>query len=139
MIRFFDVKTTYGNKLLQKPLTAQHRAFANFGYEAGTWKLDYTVSYNGRKRLPSTAANPEQYRLDEYSQGYVSMNAQVSKTIGKKFPMDVYAGGENLSNFIQPNAIIAAGQPFSQYFDASQVWGPISGRLVYAGVRFKIK
>ncbi|MEJ7677265.1 MAG: hypothetical protein WKG06_05205 [Segetibacter sp.] len=29
--RFFDVKTTYGDQLLQKPLTAQDRAFANLG------------------------------------------------------------------------------------------------------------
>lgn len=67
------------------------------------------------------------------------MNAQVSKTFGKKTPLDLYIGGENLSNFIQPNAIIAADKPFSQYFDAAQVWGPISGRMFYAGARFKIK
>ncbi|MDB5193848.1 MAG: TonB-dependent receptor [Segetibacter sp.] len=137
--RLFDVKTTYGDKTLQKPLTSKHRAFANLGYEVGTWKFDYTVNYNGSKRLPSTLANPVEYRLDEYSTGFVTMNAQVSKTIGKKRPVDLYFGGENLSNFIQPNAIIAADKPFSQYFDAAQVWGPISGRMVYAGVRFKIK
>jgi hypothetical protein len=137
--RLFDVKTTYGDKTLQKPLTAKHRAFANLGYELATWKFDYTVNYNGSKRLPSTAANPAEYRLDEYSKDFVTMNAQVSKTIGKKTPLDVYIGGENLSNFIQPNAIISADKPFSQYFDAAQVWGPISGRMFYAGVRFKIK
>jgi hypothetical protein len=137
--RFFDVKTTYDDKLLQKPLTSKHRLFTNLGYEVGTWKFDYTVSYNGKKRLPSTLANPAQYRLEEYSADFVTMNAQVSKTIGKKAPIDLYVGGENLSNFIQPNAIIAADQPFSQYFDAAQVWGPISGRMFYAGIRFKIK
>jgi outer membrane receptor for ferrienterochelin and colicins len=137
--RLFDVKTTYGDKLLQKPLTSKHRAFANLGYELGTWKFDYTVNYNGRKRLPSTAGNPAEYRLDDYSKSFVTMNAQVSKTIGQKMPLDLYIGGENLSNFIQPNAIIAADKPFSQYFDAAQVWGPVSGRMLYAGVRFKIK
>jgi outer membrane receptor for ferrienterochelin and colicins len=137
--RLFDVKTTYGDKLLLKPLTAQHRAFANAAYETGTWKFDYTVSYNSRKRLPSTAINPEPYRLDEYSPGFVTMNAQVSKTLGKKFPVDLYVGGENLSNFMQNNAIVAADQPFSPYFDASLIWGPISGRMIYGGVRFKIK
>lgn len=137
--RLFDVKTMYGNELLQKPLTSRHRAFANLGYEWATWKFDYTVSYNGSKRLPSTAGNPAEYRVEEYSKGFVTMNAQVSKTIGKKVPFDIYIGGENLSNFIQPNAIIAADKPFSQYFDAAQVWGPISGRMIYAGMRFKIK
>jgi outer membrane cobalamin receptor len=137
--RFFDVKTTYGDKLLQRPLTSQHRIFTNLGYEVGTWKFDYTVSYNGKKRLPSTATNPEAYRLEDYSKDFVVMNAQVSKTIGKKAPLDLYVGSENLSNFIQPNAIIAADRPFSQFFDASQVWGPLSGRMFYAGVRFKLK
>lgn len=137
--RYFDVKTSYNGNLLQKPLTAKHRAFANLGYELGTWKFDYTVSYTGRKRLPDTKANPAEYRLNEYSKGFVTMNAQISKTLGKKAPVDLYIGGENLSNFIQPNAIIAANNPFGQYFDAAQVWGPISGRMIYGGIRFKIK
>jgi outer membrane cobalamin receptor len=137
--RYFDVKTTYGGTLLQKPLISPHRAFANLGYEFGMWKFDYTVSYNTGKRLPSTIVNPVEYRLAESSPSYATMNAQVSKTIGKEFPLDVYVGGENLLNFIQPNAIVAAGKPFSQYFDASMVWGPISGRMFYAGLRFKIK
>jgi outer membrane receptor for ferrienterochelin and colicin/copper chaperone CopZ len=137
--RFFDVKTTFGNTLLQKPLTSKHRAFANLGYEIGTWKFDYTLSYNSKKRLPSTAANPVEYRLSEFSKSYTTMNAQVSKSVGKKHPVDLYIGGENIGNFIQPNAIIAADKPFSPYFDASLVWGPISGRMFYSGVRFKIK
>ena len=137
--RLFDVKTTYGDKTLEKPFTSKHRAFANLGYEYATWKFDYTVNYNGKKRLPSTINNPAEYRLGEYSKNYVTMNAQVSKTFGKKTPVDLYIGGENLSNFIQPKAIIAADKPFSQYFDAAQVWGPISGRMFYAGARFKIK
>jgi hypothetical protein len=67
------------------------------------------------------------------------MNAQVSKTLGKKNPFDIYAGGENLTNYYQKNAIIAATQPFSQYFDASMIWGPLTGRMIYAGMRFRIK
>ncbi len=137
--RYFDVKTTYGTKLLARPLNAPHRLFGNLGYEISTWKFDYTINYNGKKRLPSTAANPSIYQLSNYSDTYVTMNAQVSKSFGKKLPFDVYVGAENLSNFIQDNAIIAADKPFSQYFDASQVWGPLSGRMLYAGVRFTLK
>jgi len=137
--RLFDVKTTYSNQLLQKPITAQNRAFANLAYETNGWKFDYTVSYSGKKRLPSTATNPESYRRSDYSPSFVTMNAQVSKTLGKKNPFDVYLGGENLGNYYQKNAIIAATQPFSEYFDASMIWGPITGRMLYAGLRFRIK
>ncbi|MBD0353170.1 MAG: TonB-dependent receptor, partial [Flavisolibacter sp.] len=137
--RFFDVKTTYDNQLLEKPFTARHRAFANLAYDVNGWKWDYTVNVVGRKRIPSTDTNPEIYRLPDYSPSYVTMNTQISKTIGKKKLLDIYLGGENLTNYFQKNAIIAADQPFSPYFDASLVWGPVSGRQVYAGLRYSLK
>jgi outer membrane receptor for ferrienterochelin and colicins len=69
----------------------------------------------------------------------VLMNAQVSKTLGKKHPFELYLGGENLSDYFQKDPIIAADQPFSNYFDAALVWGPVTGRLFYTGIRYKIK
>jgi hypothetical protein len=137
--RRFDVKTTYGNQLLEKPFTAADRAFINLGYEIKTWKFNYTVNYVGKKRIPSTAENPAGYQMPEYSPSYLSMNAQISKSFGKNNNWELYAGGENLTNYFQKNVIIAADQPFGNYFDASMVWGPVSGRLLYGGFRYKIK
>ena len=59
------------------------------------------------------------------------MNAQVSKTVGKKSPVDIYLGSENLTGYYQKDAIIAAGEPFGQYFDASMIWGPLTGRMIF--------
>ncbi|RYY68276.1 MAG: TonB-dependent receptor, partial [Chitinophagaceae bacterium] len=137
--RLFDVKTTYSNELLEKPFTARHRAFANLAYDLSGWKLDYTLNLVGTKRLPSTSNNPASYKLPDYSPSYVTMNAQVSKSVGKKKLFDFYVGGENLTNYFQKNAIISADQPFGNYFDASLVWGPVSGRLIYTGFRYTIK
>lgn len=137
--RLFDVKTTFDSVLLQKPFTAKNRAFANFEYGISGWRFDYTLSYNSRKRLPSTQANPEQYQRPDYAPAYVIMNAQVTKSFGKEKIVDVYLGAENLTNFYQKNAIIAADEPFSKYFDASMVWGPLTGRMFYGGLRFRIK
>jgi len=137
--RYFDVKTTYEGKLLQRPLMSRQRAFANFDYAFSGWKFDYTFNYNGSKRLPSTEANPEPYRRKAYSPAYILMNAQVTKSVGKKCPMDFYIGVENIGNYIQPAAIIAANDPFGRSFDASMVWAPITGRMLYAGWRLKIK
>ena len=137
--RLFDVKTTYGTSLLQKPLTARDRAFANIGYETNGWKLDYTITYTGNKRIPSTDANPPLYQRPQKSPSFMMMNAQVSKTVGKKNPFEIYIGGENLTNYIQHDAIIAADQPFGQYFDASLIWSSITGRMIYAGFRYKLK
>ena len=103
------------------------------------WKFDYTINYNGKKRIPSTQDNPVQYQREEHSPAYILMGAQVTKTFGKKNPVDFYIGAENITNYFQKNVIVAADQPFSPYFDASLVWGPVSGRMFYAGWRLKIK
>jgi outer membrane receptor for ferrienterochelin and colicins len=137
--RYFDVNTTYSGQLLQKPFTAKHRAFANLAYDLNGWKMDYTLNFTGQKRLPSTALNPAAYKLADRSPSYVTMNAQLSKTLGKKKLFDFYVGGENLTGYFQKNAIISASEPFGEYFDASMVWGPLSGRLVYSGFRYTIK
>ncbi len=137
--RYFDVKTTYSGKLLDRSLISKNRAFMNLSYSIRRFKFDYTINYNGKKRLPYTGDNIPVYQLDSYSPNYILMNSQISKTVGKKFEMDIYIGAENLTNYFQTNAIVAADQPFSQYFDASMVWGPLSGRMFYGGLRLKIK
>lgn len=137
--RYFDVKTTYDGRLLQRPLIAKNRAFGNLAYTTTGWKIDYTINFNDKKRIPNTATNPIMYQLEGYSPSFILMNAQISKTVGKKHPMDFYIGAENLMNYYQKNVIIATDQPFNQYFDASLVWGPITGRMWYMGWRYKIK
>jgi len=137
--RLFDVKTTYGGELLERPYTARHRGFANLAYEVSGWKFDYTVNYNSRKRIPSTETNPPAYQLDKFSKADVLMNAQVTKTLGKESNVDIYVGAENLTNFFQKTVIIAPDQPFGPYFDASMVWGPLTGRMFYGGLRFTLK
>jgi outer membrane receptor protein involved in Fe transport len=136
--RWFDVKTTYEDKLLQKPFTAQNRAFANLAYELNGWKFDLTVNFVGTKRIPPTSTNPVEYQLPVTSPDYMTMNAQISKSFTKKKAFELYVGGENLTDYIQEKAIIAANDPFGNYFDASMIWGPVIGRMFYAGFRYKI-
>jgi copper chaperone CopZ/outer membrane cobalamin receptor len=138
--RYFDVKTTYSGSLLDRPLIAKDRAFLSLDYATNNgWKMNYTVTYNGKKRLPNTSANPIPYQLESYSPDFMNMNMQITKSFGNKIPMDLYVGVENLGNFYQQNPIVAANQPFGQYFDASMVWGPITARMFYMGWRIKIK
>ncbi len=138
--RYFDVKTTYGTALLERPFISGNRAFLSIDYTTlNSWKFDFTITYNGKKRIPNTQDNPVAYQLNNYSPDFVQMSAQISKTTGKKHPMDFYIGAENLGNFFQQDVIVSASQPFSPYFDASMVWGPVNGRMLYAGWRLKIK
>ena len=135
--RWFDVQTTYGTKLLKKPLVANHRAFVNLAYETkNKWIFDYTVSWQGDKRLPNTDGNPINLRLVKSSPSFFLMNAQVTKQWKKKFHL--YAGVENILNYTQSDPILDSANPFGNYFDASQVWGPIFGRNIYAGIRYFI-
>ena len=136
--RWYDVKTTYGTELLEKPLLSKHRAFLNLAYHTRNyWKFDFTVNWQGKKRIPSTASNPVEYRVSEDSPAYFVMNLQVTKVWREKF--EVYAGVENLLNYKQENPILASADPFSQYFDSTLLWGPIFGRNIYVGLRYKIK
>ena len=138
--RYFDVKQTYNQQLLERPLIAKNRAFLSIDYaSSNTWKLNYTITYNGKKRITNTADNPSIYQLSTYSPSFVLMNVQVSKTFSKQYPMDIYVGAENITNFFQQNSILAANTPFSSFFDASMLWGPTTGRMFYFGWRIKIK
>lgn len=137
--RYFDVKQTYSGQLLDKPFVAKNRAFLSLDYATiNGWKFNYTITYNGKKRLPNTNANPAAFQLPSYSPEYFLMNMQVTKKFNKKMPMEGYIGIENATNYFQQNAIFSASQPNSQYFDASMIWGPITGRMLYFGWRLKI-
>lgn len=136
--RWFDVRSDYQNRgLLDIPFISKHRALLNLAYETGkTWKFDYTISWNGSKRIPSTKINPTEYQRDKRSPHYFLMNAQITKVFKERF--ELYLGMENIANFRQNNPIIAAEDPDSEYFDSSLIWGPIFGRTTYLGFRFKL-
>jgi hypothetical protein len=136
--RWVDVKTTFNGVLLQRPLLNEHRAFINLAYETKGWKFDATLNFIGTKRIPPTTSNPPALVQPTASPAYALVNAQVSKSLGSKHPMEWYLGAENLGNFFQQQAIVDPANPFGSYFDASLVWGPIVGRMIYAGFRLKI-
>lgn len=136
--RWQDVRTTYGTSFKDKPYVSEHRAFINSGYETlNGWKFDYTVLWQGQKRIPSTEANPVAFQRASRSPDIFLMNAQITKSWKERF--DVYFGIENITNVSQNNPILAADQPFGPYFDTSMIWGPIFGRMTYVGFRLKSK
>jgi outer membrane receptor for ferrienterochelin and colicins len=136
--RWLNVKTNYLDGLFTRPLIPEHRAFINLAYETRTkWKFDYTVQWVGTQRIPDTTINPAEYQREAYSPEYVVMNAQVTKDIKNNW--SIYLGVENVTNFTMQNPIISPDEPYSPYFDSSLVWGPIFGRMAYAGFRYRLK
>lgn len=135
--RWYNVKATYSGKLKEKPLINPHRAFINIGYETRNhWRFDYTAQWIGPKLIPERHSHSN--NLDEYySPSYVLMNAQISKSWNNEH-FEVYLGSENLTNYMQHQPIASAENPYSSNFDASLIWGPVMGRNIYGGLRYKI-
>ena len=138
--RYFDVKQTYSGNLLDRPFIAKHRAFLSVDYATNNdWKFNYTVTFNGKKRIVNPYESYVSFIPTTSSPSYYLLNAQVSKSFGINNPMDIYVGVENISNFFQQNTILSADDPFGPNFDASMIWGPVTGRMLYLGWRIKIK
>ena len=135
--RYNDVKTTISGKLQEKPLVNKFKGLIAVSYQTPhkTWQFDVNIQAIGNQRLPYTGFYPEEYQQPAYSPDYILMNAQITRYFDK---FEVYIGGENLGNFRQMKPIIAADDPFSEYFDSSIVWGPITGIKIFAGFRFKL-
>ena len=140
--KYYDIQTDYTSGKLSKPLTPNHRFFANISYETkqlklnNKWKFDMTFNLIGEQRLPNTSMNPIQYQLGDYSNSYNLFNLQITKVFSKKF--ELYVGGENLTNLKQKNPILASDDPFGDSFDSTIIYAPIFGRMLYSGLRFKI-
>ena len=132
--RYNDVRITYDNKLLQKPLQSPHKYLINLAYSTDDddFLIDFTLSYNSSGRLPNTSQNPDKYQLGEKYDGYFNILAQITKRFNG---WEIYLGGENLTNYVQPYPVLAYDQPFSKYFDSSLIYGPTMGRVIYFGIR----
>lgn len=129
--RYTDAKVTLaGQGLVERPLTSRYKAVLNMQYSTNMskWVFDFTAQLNGPMRLPN-------FMDMDYSPVYPMLFAQVTR----KFKgIDIYLGGENLTNYRQKDAIISAEHPFSSQFNASAIWGPLMGIKVYAGMRLTL-
>lgn len=135
--RYNDVKITMSDELIRKPLVSPHKGLVSLHYSTKyeKWNFTLTTQYNGTSTIPDTQSNPVEYQLDETSPAYFIIHTQV---LTKFSNWEVYFGAENLTNYKQKDPILAADDPFGDYFDSSMVWGPIIGRSINAGVRFII-
>ncbi len=141
--RYLDVRQTIDGVERYRPFVARQRAFINLSYStekenaaSNQMLYDLTMQWTGRKRLPDTQSNPVNLQAASFSPDFFLVNGQITHSSG--FGMDVYIGVENLFDFRQDNPILDAAHPNSSYFDSSLVWGPISGRMLYIGLRWKV-
>ena len=126
--RLNDVKCTYDGSLRQKPLTSRYKGLLTLSYKTPLelWQFDVTGQLNGGGELYDQSSYP----------AYFQLQAQVTREFHR---FSLYVGGENLTNYKIDDPIRHAHHPWSAAFDATQVWGPVTGAMAYVGVRFKLE
>lgn len=128
--RWNDVKTTYGGRLMEKPLNSRYKGLfsANYKTPLGLWQFDVTLQLNGGGRMPT----PVDGMWADSFHAYEQLSAQVTRWFRH---FSVYIGGENLTGFRQRHTIINAADPWSSTFDSTMIWGPVHGAMGYVGIR----
>ncbi len=135
-----DVRTTFQpGDLRTMPLLARHRGLVTVDYETPNkrWRFNAHTQIVGPQRLPYANIDlPHEYRhsVPTVSPTYALVNAQITFKANERW--EIYGGGENLTGFQQHEAVIAGRDPWSPYFNGSQLWAPMMGAVGYIGVRF---
>ena len=126
--RLNDVKCTYDGIVRLKPLTSRYKGLLTLSYKTPLelWQFDVTGQLNGEG---------ERYDHSEYP-SYFMLQAQVTREFQH---FSIYLGGENLTNYKMNQPIINAHHPWSAAFDATQIWGPVTGAMAYIGVRINFE
>ena len=126
--RFSDAQTCYNGKMQWRPLTARYKGMLALSYKTPLefWHFDVTGQLIGPSMLYDGSKTPT----------YGQLNAQITREF--RF-FSIYIGGENLTNYMIPDPIRGASNPWSRSFDATQVWGPTEGAMAYIGIRFKLE
>ena len=136
--RLTDVKARYGadNALMQKPLTSRNKGLLTASYAPmmGLWQFDLSLALNGGGRMPTPYLMADGMQSWSATYGcYTQLNAQITRNFRH---WAVYLGGENLTNFRQRNPIVDASDPWGANFDATMIYGPLHGAMVYVGFRY---
>ncbi len=137
--RYTDVKVDFGHGLTSKPLTGRSKTLisASYGPNMGIWQFDVTLAVNGGARMPSPyiSADGQQSWPGRYHT-FCQLSAQITRNFRR---WAVYIGGENLTNYRQRTPIIGASDPWGDSFDATMIYAPVHGAIIYAGFRFTLK
>lgn len=139
--RYSDTKVQLEEMgFVKKPLVDNFKGLINLAYATkfNKWIFDFTAQLNGQSRLPSNQYIDYGQGYD-YGDGYSPIYPMFFAQVTKRFRnLDIYAGCENILDYVQDNPVISASRPFDESFNASVVWGPLMGRKFYIGIRWTL-
>lgn len=135
--RYTSVEAQYNlEHFSPKPLISPHKGLFTISWNPNMaiWQVDATLALN------SGGVMPTPYVLENGSPSwaphfkpYSTLNLQVTRNFRH---WALYIGGENLTNYRQPNPVIGASNPWGPDFDATMIYGPLKGAMIYAGFRY---
>lgn len=160
--RYTDARYSVIGGIVERPMNSRYKAVLNLQYSTNLnkWIFDFTASVNGPCRVYNFMENLKDAQGNLlYKNGKTPVYPLLYAQVTRRFKgVDVYIGGENLTNFRQKHVILGErlkdangnltnrvntyapgpGSSNPNVFDASCVWGPLMGIKVYAGVRFTL-
>ena len=136
--KFLQVESIYNGIMQQQPMIPMHRMLYTVSWNSRNkrWQADLTANVVGAMRMPDLHSGSGTVHETHYSPWYPYLFGQVAHQWKK---VKVYIGVENLLNVKQPNPIISASNPQDPSFDATMVWGPITGINIYGGLTYNLK
>ncbi|MGV8827092.1 MAG: TonB-dependent receptor [Breznakibacter sp.] len=136
--RWNSNRAFFGDQQRQLPFLSRYKGLmtASYATPLKKWQFDFTLQFNGGGRLPDTSGYPEALRRPNSFGAYQVANTQITKYFKH---WNIYAGVENMGDYKQRNPIVDASNPFGEWFDSTQVWGPLMGRKFYVGIRIPLE
>ncbi|HEX5625479.1 MAG TPA: TonB-dependent receptor, partial [Saprospiraceae bacterium] len=138
--KYTNTKTDYKSGYRQALMIPKWRGLASLDFESANkkWLWNLTSNFVGKMRLADKDQLPHEliHEHDGYSKTYVLLQSQL--TFSHK-EWEFYVGAENLLDKTQHEAIIDASNPYGAYFNAAEIYAPVSGIKPYAGIKWYLK
>ena len=138
--KYTDAQTNYTKGLRQNLMVPKYRGLVSVDFESSNKKWLWNVSSNfvGKMRLADKDNVPHELIHDHtgYSKAYTLLQSQLTYTHNE---WELYCGVENILDYTQHSAIIDPLNPSGSYFNAAEVYAPVSGIKPYVGIKWRIK
>jgi len=142
--KYQRVEAEFGGISQQEALVPLHRGLAttSFTWEKTGLQFDLTAQLIGPVRIPDATDLLTGENRAGMSPAFVLMFSQISwntfKNAAGKPRLELYLGMENMLNYTQSNPLVNPHIPGAPEFDGALAWGPVFGRMVYTGFRWRI-
>lgn len=138
--KYTDSKSEFRNGLKQNLMIPKYRGLVSLDFESPDkkWMWNITAIGIGKMRLAEKENVPHELIHDHtgFTEAYVMLQSQLTYT---HHAWEFYIGSENIFDYTQHAAIIDALNPAGPYFNAAEIYAPVSGIKPYAGIKWRLQ